>query len=1221
MNTLDEERNPVEVLAEEFAERRRRGEHPTLREYCERHPELAEEIRDLFPALVMIEDLDGSSGVTTGSTGGAEPTSPSPRVEQLGDYRILREIGRGGMGVVYQAEQESLGRRVALKVLASQAVSDPRQVRRFEREARAAARLNHTNIVPVFGVGNQDGRHYYVMQYISGLGLDLVIEEVKRLRPGPATVAGPRPAQPDPAVREAAPGVTAAEVARSLVTGQFGLREGAEDAGTTAPASDMGNASVAVTRDPSAEPSDGAASELSGLSESHRTFYKSVARIGMQAAEALEYANSQGVLHRDVKPSNLLLDHKGNVWVADFGLAKTAEADDLTHTGDILGTIRYMAPERFRGQCDVRSDVYSLGLTLYELIALRPAYQASDRNSLIERVLNEDPPALRKLAPAVPRDLETIVHKAVARDPAQRYATAGALGEDLRRFLEDRPIRARRVSMTEHLARWARRNKGLAAALTTVGLLLVAIAIGSTIAAVWYQEAATREARLHQAARKQSEDLRRKDYVYRLALADREIDASNMSAAADLLEGCPEELRDSFEYRYVRRRAHLDLPRFHGVQADVVSLDYSPDGKWLFAAEGDMYAPKASDYSVLVKRDAETGEIAGRLSVPGGIRSIDVSPDGIWVAIGVGYYDYFGPPFPSKGEVILADSRTLKIQWHHRAPGPWWANAVVFSPDNSKILVGYGWTDSPTRKKSGTAEVLARASGSVLRSFPGLGPEEIGYGDVAFHPDGRTVTLGSYERIALYNLDSREPIGVISTMQRGCLYALAFSPDGSQVASAGWGRTIHLWDTKTRKLLRRLDGGHLGFVRDLAFSPNGRFLASASEDRSVRLWNVETGDLDAVFHGHALHALSVAWHPYGRLLASGGTDNAIKLWDVRASRPVIKWHFGWPNGIAFEPSSDHGVLATQGHYEAFNHQIRLWNPTTGESIDEPDSWDPASVTSIAGAVRARGLEMPTENVLAAAAWSRDGKYLAWLDGLHTIRVREGAKGKVVRSLEDEAEAVYVLVFTPDGSYLISAGQPTDSKGLKGTMACWDVKAGRVKWRRALGDLWAAVAMSPDGRQLAVTDGSAGQLVLLDVSSGEFIATLARDPELAFTCCAFDPGGTRLAVGCSDPKDEFGHVKVLDLVTGRELLRLTGHTARVTSVAFSPDGRRLASGSFDRTIKLWDTTHGDEVLTLSGHTQGVLRVAFSPDGNLLATGGIDFTVRIWDARPLHEPGGP
>src|SRR5262249_55482740 len=181
-------------------------------------------------------------------------------------------------------------------------------------------------------------------------------------------------------------------------------------------------------------------SELSAASDPDLQYYRSVARVGIQVAEALDYANRQGVLHRDIKPSNLLLDHKGNVWVADFGLATTPEADDLPHTGDILGTIRYMAPERFQGQCDARSDVFSLGLTLYELVALRPAYQAADRHALMERVLHEEPARLKRLAPSVPRDLETIIAKAIARDPAARYASAAALGEDLQRFVEDRPI-------------------------------------------------------------------------------------------------------------------------------------------------------------------------------------------------------------------------------------------------------------------------------------------------------------------------------------------------------------------------------------------------------------------------------------------------------------------------------------------------------------------------------------------------------------------------------------------------------------------------------------------------------------------------------------------------------------------------------------------------------------------------------------------------------------
>src|SRR5262245_23729935 len=221
MSPSSDSRNPVEVLAEEFLERQRQGEKPTLREYLDRHPDLADEIRDLFPALLMMEDLGDSSGATTGSLAAEDGIAPGARPERLGDYRILREIGRGGMGVVYEAEQESLGRRVALKVLSAGSLLDPKQVRRFEREAKAAARLHHTNIVPVFGVGCQEGHHYFVMQFIAGLGLDAVLEDLRRLRrakseAGPADIPAP---SARPAPRDGTKGLTAAEVARSLIAG------------------------------------------------------------------------------------------------------------------------------------------------------------------------------------------------------------------------------------------------------------------------------------------------------------------------------------------------------------------------------------------------------------------------------------------------------------------------------------------------------------------------------------------------------------------------------------------------------------------------------------------------------------------------------------------------------------------------------------------------------------------------------------------------------------------------------------------------------------------------------------------------------------------------------------------------------------------------------------------------------------------------------------------
>jgi tetratricopeptide (TPR) repeat protein len=367
--------------------------------------------------------FDGDSGRVghaeadrrTSPEGGFPAMRPLAGWPAIDGFRIVREVGRGGMGVVYEAEEERLSRHVALKVLLASALLYPKQVQRFERESRLAAGLHHTNIVPVHGSGTHAGHHYYFMQYIEGASLAAVLRELQR--------RGDEPASPPPTA------------------------------------------------------------DLAAITERGRLSYRSLARIGLQVAEALDYAHRQGVLHRDIKPSNLLLDAKGTVWVTDFGLAKPLEADEFTSTGDVPGTMRYMAPERFAGKCDERSDLYSLGLTLYELAALRPAYEAGDGYELLERMRRDDPAPLRKIDPRIPRDLETIVHKAMARDPAARYGGASDLAADLRRFLERRPIVARRATAAERLVRWCRRNPWAAA-------FLAALFCG-TIASSWQAFRAT----------------------------------------------------------------------------------------------------------------------------------------------------------------------------------------------------------------------------------------------------------------------------------------------------------------------------------------------------------------------------------------------------------------------------------------------------------------------------------------------------------------------------------------------------------------------------------------------------------------------------------------------------------------------------------------------------------------------------------------------------------
>jgi serine/threonine protein kinase len=456
--SVDAERDPVEELAADFMERQRRGERPSIEEYTARHPELAAEIRELFPTIAALEGWKLAQAPRSAPAGGDHPA-------YLGDYRIIREIGRGGMGVVYEAEQESLGRRVAVKVLPEQALGDARKLRRFEREARTAARLHHTNIVPVFGVGAQDGLHYYVMQLIRGVSLDAVIHALRH----DTADGGPSPTA-----------FSARQAAQALCSGSFA-------GATQVPSSDPPGGSstqVVVRPAPSSgeEPAETPAPPQPAmpLTRFPRRYWVSVARLGLQVADALDYAQSQHVLHRDIKPANLLLDATGNVWVADFGLAKALEQNDLSNPGDVIGTPQYMAPELFAGKYDARSDLCGLGLVLYELLTLRPAYEDSTRFRLFRKITEEEPAPPRRLNPAVPRDLETVVLKAIARDPGRRYQSARELHDDLQRFVEDRPVQARRTGSVARLGRWCRRNPAVATLSAVALSLLLAVAVVAT---------------------------------------------------------------------------------------------------------------------------------------------------------------------------------------------------------------------------------------------------------------------------------------------------------------------------------------------------------------------------------------------------------------------------------------------------------------------------------------------------------------------------------------------------------------------------------------------------------------------------------------------------------------------------------------------------------------------------------------------------------------------
>jgi serine/threonine protein kinase len=480
-----------EDLVEELTDRLQAGDAVDVESFLARHPAHAERLRRLIPSLELMDDL-GQWSIREGNRVGPPPTDPSAGLGELGDYRILREVGRGGMGIVYEAEQVSLGRRVALKLLPMAAAMDPRQIQRFRVEAQAAACLHHPHIVPVHGVGCERGVHYYAMQLIDGRSLAAMIAELRRLDgldPGDG-----------PAADLAA--IATSDLAAWLLSGGAAGQPG--EAGSDSPTISLHtSASPPRAATLGAPPAGRTAS--SGSSTRNREYIRNAARLALQAAEALDHSHTRGILHRDIKPANLLLDAEGRLWVTDFGLAQVRGDDRLTLTGDVLGTLRYMSPEQALGQrvvIDGRTDVYSLGVTLYELLTLRPAVDGRDRAEILRRIADAEPPPLRRVNPTVPADLETIVLKATAKKAAGRYATAQELAEDLRSFLEDRPIRARRPGLLDRAGKWSRRHRSV---VTTAAVVLV---LGTAVS-TWQAIRAVKAERKTAAALKVAEERRR----------------------------------------------------------------------------------------------------------------------------------------------------------------------------------------------------------------------------------------------------------------------------------------------------------------------------------------------------------------------------------------------------------------------------------------------------------------------------------------------------------------------------------------------------------------------------------------------------------------------------------------------------------------------------------------------------------------------------------------
>lgn len=1079
-------------------------------------PGRGDAVRRLLPALEVMARLRDVPAPAEGPPG-----------RTFGDFRTVRVIGRGGMGVVFEAVQISLNRRVALKTLPALVADDPALIERLLVEARAAARLQHPHIVPVIAVGQEGGVPYYAMQLVKGRTLAALIAESRRDEGAAAATA-------DPGRRRIPPGLTA--------------------------------------------------------------------ELGRQAAEALHHAHQHGVIHRDVKPGNLLVETSGRLWVADFGLARVLDGQQSTATDTLRGTLRYMSPEIASGGravVDERTDIYSLGATLYEMLALRPVFPGEDRLDLLRQIAWEEPRPPSRFDPAVPADLEAIVMKALAKDPAQRYASAGAMADDLRRFLGHEPVKARAPGVVRRWARRVRRTR------RAVVLSAALVAAGVGLAAVWTQGLIAR----HQvtltaalaSADRQDVLNRRHEYNAQIRLAQQELDAGHVEFVQEVLErlrpGPGEPDPRGFEWHYLRRAAHRDVSLLFGHESPVAALAVAPDGRTLVSGD---------ERGVLVFWDLPTWRERAR--TPGGapwVHTIAFAPDGRTVASShvtrgepseVRLWDPATARETARiarpgGEVMAIafahDARLLAV-WEAAVGGRRDRNGVTFwrlGPDAATVTAvpgpppgeGQLFAASPDRRlfatagQAGVVTLRDAETGQARRTLPGtyalvsgIGFARDGRRLLVSHRDGLTslATAANLKPTHAPRSPDAEADAVPSlTFDTQCLaglpilsgrrygltvpgpgprptsleetgdgrFSFLFSPDGSLIAGAGQTPHALLWETATGRLLRVFPPRGRR-VASLAFPPRGESLFVAGTDSTIRAWRLARSPEPAGgVAGHGAEVWALAYTPDGSTLATAADDHTVKLWDARDGTPrgTLDGHLSLVSSLAVSP--DGGTLASGG----FDRTVRLWDLPSG---------------------RPRAVLRGHTDRVRGVAFSPDGRTLASGASDFTIRLWGAADGRALGVLRGHTDGLHKLAFHPDGSSLASAGNDA-------TVRIWD------------------------------PTGVRGPL------------TLTTDR--ANTALAFSRDGALLASG-----DDGGGLSVWDTGAWTRVSRAKGSDAAIYGLSFS--GRSLAAASADAKVRLWDAETGQLTLVLGGHPSRVNCASFSPDGSTLASASHEGDVRFWHA---------
>ena len=1153
----------IEQLAERFLDELRRGARPSISDYALRHPGLAPRIREVFPTLAMLERLSPAGE----SEGAREVSHP---ISQLGEYRIRREIGRGGMGVVYEAVHYTLGRRVALKVLPPRLASDQSLIERFHHEAKVAARLHHSNIVPVFDVGKHEGVHYYAMQFINGLGLDQVLIEIRRIRGADDDRSSVSPSlDRSPQFQSLLRNITG-----SLFSAEPSSVVGTENPPSLSPARLQPNGGA----DSKSHESDSSAVQsstvrlpgettLAAYSGASQHYFRSIARVGLQVAEALGYIHSQQLLHRDIKPSNLLLDTQGVVWVTDLGLARDEESEGLTRTGDIVGTVRYMAPERFHGQVQATSDLYSLGLTLYELLALRPAFNQADRSQLIHEITTADPPRLRSLDVRIPRDLETIVLKLIEREPERRYGTAQELAADLRSYLDDRPIKARQSGALERGWRWCRRNRMVASLVASVALLLLVLAVGGGMAAfVFRQQAERLSGQANELRREQSQSTRR---LY---------DALVAQARSSRLSGQVGQ-------------------RFDSLAALAEAAGLGPQLEWRESQKLDL---RNEAIACMTLADVRLAQPAHRTPAGAGVLAFDAElARYVWST--------------DRGE--LRFFRTANHEEIFALPGPGVrAHVARFSPDGRLLAAKYHDTGPPAVK------VWDLDSQTALWESAG--------DQFHFAPDSRRFVLGQLAPVAQI-VDLREGREICQFPTHARPGGVRLHPREPRLAvSSLYSRDVQILDSGSGKVLATLS--HPEPVFELNWNPSGNRLACACMDRRVYLWDAENGLEQIALAGHRAEAVQVMFDHAGDIVASHGWDNATRLWNPHSGRQLLSFdarphgfdfddrrlactNSNWMSGdearvLEFAPGHECRQLVerktvTKGPYHLdVSHDGRLLLSTGPEGVT---LWD------LATRARLAFLAEPTENngSYSSASFfapSDDSFFTTGADGIRRWPIRHGgdpmnprlivgppqtifANGRVEKACLDRAGQTIAMVQDHQG-HVMRLDRPDQPL------------------RLTKHDAVAHIAVSPDGRWVATGTWHGRGVVVWDADTGQKIADLF--PEASSAVVLMSSDGRRLAAGANEV------CRIWEVGSWKLLHEFPAAYPYV--MAFSPDGGTLALSQSRQAIRLLEATSGATLALLNLPDADMTNWArFTPDGGRLAVAHSDHVVQLWDLALIRK----